>query len=151
MTITPLTQLPDTDWLRMRQALWPEGSAQEHLDEMGEFLSQPTRFGQFMARSAAGEALGFVEVAVRTDYVNGTASSPVGFLEGVYVEPAARRQGVARALIRAAAAWARAQGCAELASDTLLDNTQSQAVHRCLGFVETERVVYFALQLEGGS
>ena len=36
------------------------------------------------------------------DYVNGCTTSPVGFLEGLYVAAAARRQGVARALCDAA-------------------------------------------------
>ena len=40
-------------------------------------------------------------------------------------------------------AWAQAQGCDELASDALLDNETSQAMHRALGFEETERVVFF--------
>ena len=39
--------------------------------------------------------------------------------------------------------WAEAQGCAELASDTNIANSQSQALHVSLGFAETQRVVYF--------
>jgi aminoglycoside 6'-N-acetyltransferase I len=31
----------------------------------------------------------------------------------------------------------------ELASDALLDNNGSHAMHEALGFTETERVVYF--------
>jgi len=79
----------------------------------------------------------------RVDYVNGSSTSPVAFLEGLYVEPAARRKGVARALVEAVAAWASAEGCRELASDSPLGNTAAHAVHRALGFAETERVVYF--------
>lgn len=43
----------------------------------------------------------------------------------------------------AEARWARACGCRELASDALLENQASHAAHRALGFVETERVVFF--------
>jgi aminoglycoside 6'-N-acetyltransferase I len=127
----------------MRLALWPDTSEAEHLEEVQLFLADPARFGQFVAVAQDGQALGFAEAAVRSDHVNGTTSSPVAFLEGLYVEPAARRQGIARALVGAVAAWGRDRGCRELASDTDLENLVSQAVHARLGFVETERVVYF--------
>ena len=80
---------------------------------------------------------------MRHDYVNGTDTSPVAFLEGLYVAPAARRAGVARALVAAVAQWGRAAGCTELASDAAAGNTASHAVHGALGFAETKRVVYF--------
>jgi aminoglycoside 6'-N-acetyltransferase I len=86
---------------------------------------------------------GFAEAAIRTDYVNGAQSSPVGFLEGLYVVPHGRRNGVARLLVAAVTRWAAECGCSELASDAALANTASQALHRALGFEETERVVYF--------
>ena len=91
----------------------------------------------------SGNALGLVEVALRSDYVNGTNSSPVGFLEGIYVVPQARRQGVARMLVAEAERWAASVGCSEFASDALIDNTRSHAMHVALGFEETERVVFF--------
>jgi aminoglycoside 6'-N-acetyltransferase I len=96
-----------------------------------------------LAVLADGAAVGFVEAAKRVDYVNGTSTSPVAFIEGLYVAPAARRRRVARALVESVIEWALAQGCSELASDALLDNTTGQAAHRALGFEETERVVYF--------
>ena len=96
-----------------------------------------------VAVDASGIAAGFVEASKRNDYVNGTSSSPVAFLEGLYVEPAARRKGVARSLVESVVAWAAAEGCRELASDSPLDNVAAHAVHRALGFAETERVVYF--------
>ena len=70
-------------------------------------------------------------------------SSPVGFLEGLYVVPDARRRGMARALVAEVGRWTRDCGCNELASDTALANAASHAVHRSLGFEETERVVFF--------
>ena len=74
---------------------------------------------------------------------NGTDTSPVAFLEGIYVEPRLRRKGIGAALVAAVCAWARRMGCRELASDALLENEGSHAVHRALGFEETERVVFF--------
>ena len=135
----------DRDWLAMRLRLWPEASASEHARDMFDALVR----GHFVrvAVDGNGVAAGFVEVSKRVDYVNGTTSSPVAFLEGLYVEPAARRKGVARALVDAAVVWASAEGCRELASDSPLANEPAHAVHRALGFAETERVVYFVRTL----
>lgn len=146
--ITPLDAPTDPDWLRLRQALWPDGSVQEHLEEMAGFVAQPGRYRQFIARHRdGGEAVGLAEASLRTDYVNGTDSSPVAFLEGLYVSPGSRRQGIAAALVAAVVDWARGQGCSELASDTPLDNLASQRVHERLGFSETERVVCFHMRI----
>ena len=110
---------------------------------MTQQVAAPKRFVQFIASSGSGEPLGFAEAAIRTDYVNGTETSPVGFLEGIYVVAESRCQGIAATLVDAVIAWARDAGCRELASDALLANELSHRVHRALGFEETERVVYF--------
>lgn len=143
----PLLSADDPDWLGLRLALWPDASPSEHLEEMAGFLAEPERFAQFIARDEQGKASGFVEASIRHDYVNGTETSPVAFLEGLYVRPSARRQGVARRLVQAVEQWARSRGCSELASDTSFRNRTSRAVHERLGFVETERVVYFNRRL----
>ncbi|HWN46542.1 MAG TPA: aminoglycoside 6'-N-acetyltransferase, partial [Steroidobacteraceae bacterium] len=105
------------------------------------------RFLQLMMYDERHHPIGFIEGSIRSDYVNGTETSPVGFVEGVYVAPPMRRQGVARRLYDAIGDWAKARGCRELASDALLDNESSQRAHRALGFQETERVVYFTKKL----
>lgn len=110
---------------------------------MSGFLAARRRFAQFIEYDGAAVPLGFIEVALRTDYVNGTDSSPVAFLEGIFVVPEARESGVARRLVAEAEHWARCMGCKELASDARVDNTSSHAMHAALGFVETERVVFF--------
>ena len=153
MKLVALTSAPNADWLRLRRALWPDGSDAEHEDEMAEFVAAPDRYGQFMACAEDGQPIGLAEVSLRSDYVNGTESSPVAFLEALFVVPAWRKRGVARALLLTVTSWARARGCSELASDTQLENTVSQTVHSRLGFTETERVVYFnmALGTENGA
>ena len=135
------------DWLRLREALWPDCARTEHLAEMSSFVAQPKRYAQFLAYSPTHEAIGFAELSLRSDHVNGTESSPVAFLEGLYVVPQARRKGVARALVAVASEWGRRAGCSELASDAVLENSISHVVHRALGFAETERVVYFRRKL----
>lgn len=131
----------DRAWLALRLALWPDASETEHLGGMADAIAR----GHYVRLAVAsdGSALGFVEASKRTDYVNGTSTSPVAFLEGLYVVPGARRSGIAQTLVTSVVTWASREGCSELASDALLDNLTGQLVHRALGFEETERVVYF--------
>ena len=141
-TIKRCTSPEQAGWLELRMALWPAESS-EHLPEMQDCCAQPGRYAQFVAYSDAGEAQGLVEIALSSDYVNGTDSSPVGFQEGLFVAPGSRRQGFARLLVEKAQQWASEQGCREMASDALLENKASQDMHLALGFEETERVVCF--------
>jgi len=71
------------------------------------------------------------------------------FLEGLFVKPAMRHRGVARALVAEVERWAVSEGCSELASDSLLESEAAHAAHRALGFEETERVVYFRRAVHG--
>ena len=139
--IAPCASIDAPGWLELRQTLWP-GAREAHVAEMAAFLADPGRYAQFVAHEG-GTPAGLAEAAIRSDYVNGTQSSPVAFLEGLYVAPAFRRRGIARLLVAEIIRWAKARGCGELASDALLDNTASHAAHRALGFEETERVVFF--------
>jgi aminoglycoside 6'-N-acetyltransferase I len=141
--IEPCASVEQSGWLALRQALWPHCTREQHLSEMSSFIANPQRYSQFMAYSSSRESIGFAEASVRSDYVNGTESSPVAFLEGIYVLPEARRKGVAAALVSAVCLWAQRIGCQELASDALIENQMSHAFHRALGFEETERVVFF--------
>jgi aminoglycoside 6'-N-acetyltransferase I len=146
-TIERCASLDHPGWLQMRVALWADATADDHRAYMAISLAQPERFLQLMMYDENHQPIGFIEGSIRGDYVNGTETSPVGFVEGVYVVPAWRRKGVARQLFAAIGDWARARGCRELASDALLANEASQRAHRALGFEETERVVYFRRML----
>lgn len=145
-----LTSVDDADWLSLRLQLWPDCPRKQHMEEMASFLRDPARFVQFIVRDPNGRGVGFAEASIRTDYVNGTSSSPVAYLEGLYVAPESRGKGVARTLVLAVSEWARAAGCTELASDTQPENIVSQAAHTQLGFVETERAVFFSKSLDPG-
>lgn len=115
-----------------------------HCNELTRtFLAGNETEAAFMALTNTGELVGFAEAALRSDYVNGCDTSPVVFLEGIYVRPENRRMGVARLLCDAVEAWGRSLGCTEFASDASLENAQSRMLHSALGFEETERVVFF--------
>ncbi len=135
-------------WLSLRKMLWPSCPEATHLDEMRAWCANPERFAAFVAESPSGDTFGFAEASIRYDFVNGTETLPVGFLEGIYVSEDARQAGVARRLVAHVEDWVKSLGCTEMASDALLDNAASQAAHRALGFEETERVVFFRKPLD---
>lgn len=90
-----------------------------------------------------GIPAGFAQCQLRHDYVEGTETSPVGYLEGIFVDAPFRRQGLARALLRACEQWAREKGCVEFASDCELENETSLAFHLKMGFEEANRIICF--------
>ena len=141
------TSMTHRGWIELRRELWPKCSESRHLAEISATCSGPERLCAFVAYDDAGRPIGFVEASARTDHVNGTNSSPVGYIEGIYVIPNARLQGLARALVQMAEAWARDVGCVEMASDARIENEPSHALHRALGFAETMRVVLFHKEL----
>jgi aminoglycoside 6'-N-acetyltransferase I len=134
-------------WVALRHQLWPELEIEQHRTEAEASLNQPQTLVAFLCRDAEGKPVGLAEASVRSDYVNGCETSPVAFLEGIIVAPAARRRGVAALLVAAVGDWARSKGLTELASDAALDNIASHRMHAALGFEETERVVYFRRSL----
>jgi ribosomal protein S18 acetylase RimI-like enzyme len=57
-------------------------------------------------------------------------------LNDLYVDAAARRKGVARALLDAAADFAREDGAAGICLETTLDNAAARALYRGAGWHE---------------
>ena len=136
------------DVARLRAALWPHEVEAVHRQELARALAAGVgEAALFLARTDAGEAVGFAEATLRRDPVNGCETSPVGFLEGVYVLPDHRRRGVATALCRAVEAWGRSIGSTELGSDAEASNAEGLSLHASAGFAERERVVCFSKRL----
>ena len=68
-------------------------------------------------------------------------------LYDLYVIEAARRQGIARALMNTASEWAKAQGADRLDLETARDNAPGQALYRDLGYELDEVFLKFSLDL----
>ncbi len=135
-------------WFQLRHALWPDRSEAEHRDEIDRFFAGDARepLAVLLAEDGAGCPVGLAELSIRA-YAEGCRSDRVAYLEGWFVVPRARGRGVGRALIVAAEAWGRSQGCREFASDAQPDNEVSTAAHRALGFVEVGLVRCFRKDL----
>ena len=124
--------------------LGPDNTPDGLLAEWGAFSPEGAAF--FLAEEE-GAFAGFAQCQLRRDYVEGTETSPVGYLEGVYVREPFRGRGLARALLQACEGWARRRGCVEFASDCELGNMDSIAFHLGAGFAEANRIVCFVKPL----
>lgn len=102
---------------------------------------------QFFLKYDQEIPVGFAQCQLRYDYVEGTATSPVGYLEGIFVKEDYRQKGYARELLNACEKWAKEKGCEEFASDCEIDNMESFAFHNAMNFIEVNRIICFTKKL----
>jgi len=126
---------------RLALLLWPGNDLHEFVQNMEDIINNPNST-VFLAFDDE-KPIGFAQCQLRFDYVEGTHSSPVGYLEGLYVEEPYRRQH----LVQACEQWAKTKGCTEFASDCELSNVDSLNVHLKLGFTEANRIICFTKKL----
>ena len=146
--IVEVTLLDLDDWVQMALKLWPaeeespERAAVEMRAELSGILQSPKDTG-LIARDLEGRAIAFINLSICYEYVPGAKRFPVAYVEGIYVADMARKTGIGKALVARAQTWAIAQGCTQLASDVMVENTESCQFHTRVGFQEVERVVFF--------
>jgi aminoglycoside 6'-N-acetyltransferase I len=109
--------------------------------------SMGARNAVFVVDRGAGQLGGFLEASLRP-FVEDCHTSPVGYIEGWYVEADLRQQGLGGELVKAAEQWAIDRGCREMASDCELDNDVSLKSHLALGYEETGRLIHFRKSLQ---
>ena len=131
----------------MRELLWPESSMEEHRKELESILRSRMNgtlpMTILISQDEGGALTGFIEVGLRSHADGCDPARPVGFVEGWFVHEASRKQGIGSALMRSAEAWARNQGCREMASDTWIDDETSLRSHQALGFEIVDRCIHF--------
>jgi aminoglycoside 6'-N-acetyltransferase I len=133
------------DWIRLRYELWPDCPPDRHRLEVAQVL----RSRGTVALAFVGDQLvGFAELSIRADQVDGTENSPVPYLEGWYVVPAYQGRGLGRSLLSFVEKWAVARGYGELASDAELRNRRGIQLHRRLGFREVSKTAHFVKRLK---
>jgi len=141
MSIVKIDQSNLAEWARLHALLFPELSFEESLAECAEWLENKKEVGVLYEKD--GEYAGFINLSIRNDYVNGTDTSPVAFVEAIYILPEYRRVGIGRELMEYAEKFARENGITQIASDCFIDNDLSEEFHKSCGFVEKERVICF--------
>jgi len=129
-------------WALLRHELWPQQTLPAHVKAVSQALESDTNIA-FLASDDIGNLIGFAEASLRDDYVNGHRSPPVAFLEGIYVRPDYRLQGVAKSLCDAVADWAASQSCSGLVSDASAKNIETHKMHATRSLVSTYSVRSF--------
>ena len=140
--IKPVSCENKNEWAQLACALWPELTTTQALQELADG-KRPNEFIYYVDEQPAA----FISLSLRHDYVEGTSSSPVGYLEGIYVKPDCRKRGIANELVQFAKQWSISMGCTELASDCELGNEASRIFHEHVGFTEANRVICFTMGL----
>ena len=141
--------------IRIRQALLDDVDAIAPLfDAYRGFYGQPSDVERARAwlHDRLQRAESVVLLATRDDVPAGftqlypmfssVRTARLWLLNDLYVDASARRSGVARALLDAAAAFAREDGAAGIALETMRDNAPARALYRAAGWHEDETQWY---------
>ena len=147
ITVQRIKPADFADWSAMALILWPDYEKEALEADLRKILNSSNQT-TFLAKNEHQASIGFINASIRTDYVEGSDGSPTGYIEGIYVEPAYRRKGVAKALLKMGEAWMIQQGCTQVGSDAWEHNTASRLFHKNLGFSETEPVIHFIKNLK---
>lgn len=129
---------------KLANQLWPSHSLNDLEEEFKNIITKNTTFFIYYE---GGAPIAFAQVSLRNDYVEGTNSSPVAYLEGIFVEKHYRNKGIAKKLIKKCEIWAKQNCCQQMASDCELINTESYNFHLSCGFEEVNRIICFKKEL----
>nr|MBQ4455013.1 GNAT family N-acetyltransferase [Clostridia bacterium] len=121
--------------------MWTEHDSEDMAEEFRELVMNEEAV--CFIKYEDEKPIGFVQCQLRYDYVEGTESSPVGYLEGILIVDRYRKKGYAAELLAECEKWAKEKGCTEFASDCELANEESLKFHMALGFEEANRIICF--------
>ena len=147
MTIKTIQKKDFDVWVALGLLLRAHHSKKDTEEEFKGILKSKNEEA-FLCKDDEGNAVGFMNVSVRYEYVSGAHSSPVGYIEGIFIQEQHRRKGYAKKLIHVAEAWAKRKGCKEIGSDAYVENTVSQAFHTKVGFRQYRVLVHFMKKLK---
>jgi aminoglycoside 6'-N-acetyltransferase I len=135
------------DLVKMGLGLWSEHTEDDMRKSFLKALSSDNEI--FFVNKVGDEYTGFISVSIRNDYVEGSSSRPVGYVEGIYVKPEFRNKGIAGRLIKKGEEWARSRGCSQMGSDVEMNNDISSIFHLKVGFKEANRMICFIKDIQG--
>jgi len=129
------------EYVELSLLLFPEETYDVEYEMYKESFATDKEMG--FLYQADNKYVALLHISIRSDYVNGTDTSPVVYIEAIYVLPDYRKKGIARELIEFAESIAKEKGITQLASDCFIDNHASELFHKSCGFREEERVICF--------
>ena len=121
--------------------LWHGHSQAELEQEFVQLTSSPD--AACFIKYKDNKPVGFAQCQLRHDYVEGTSTTPVGYLEGIFILDEYRHCGYAKELLSFCEKWASEKNCTEFASDCEIDNYDSLNFHLATGFEVAGRIICF--------
>ena len=140
MQFKPASKKDITALVEMGLLLWPKESKAGLEKEFSKYLKQKNQ--KIIICFDKKEYAGFIHTSIRKEYVEGAKTSPVGYIEGIFVYEKYRKKGIAKELVKLGEIWAKGKGCKEMGSDTETENKKSIAFHTSLGFSSEEVVIF---------
>lgn len=131
--------------VKLANLLWNNHTINELIEEFSKIMSSPK--AQFFIKYENDIPVGFAQCQLRYDYVEGSETSPVGYLEGIFVKSEYRNKGYAKELLAECELWAKDNGCREFASDCEINNKNSFQFHKAMNFIEVNRIICFIKKL----
>ncbi|UFU00733.1 GNAT family N-acetyltransferase [Radiobacillus kanasensis] len=143
--ITTLNVQNIDETVEMALDLWPGHTFEQMKSEFDSMLGSVK--AKVFVYGIENKSVGFLHMSLRSDYVEGSTSSPVAYVEGVYVKQDYRTKGVAKELLKEGEEWAKINGCSQIASDIEQGNEDSYQFHHKSGFSEANRIICFIKDL----
>jgi aminoglycoside 6'-N-acetyltransferase I len=131
---------------KLGMELWPGHEFSELQEEFLEMIQSDKH--NILLYLDCNVPVAFIHLSIRNDYVEGSVSSPTGYLEGIYVRPEFRRRGISSELFAVGKDWLIRNGCIQIGSDMEIDNQDSYPFHMSLGFREAGRLITFIRDLD---
>jgi len=146
MNLTPIKRNQFSLWRKFRNSVYSTVTDEFHEIEMENIFGSEEWFCYFLTNEN-NNIIGFVELSAR-NVVDGCLSSPVAYIEGLYIEAEYRGKGAGKKAIEAIHKWCKINGFTELAADAELSNLNAQIFFNAVGFKETYRVVEFCTKVK---
>ena len=84
---------------QMARKIWGNDSVEEFKKEFEEFAENQNMVSFIIYEDS--NPIGFANLSIRYDYVEGCETTPVAYLEGIYVDEKYRNRGYGRDLVKA--------------------------------------------------
>ncbi len=146
MKLRPIEKNQFAQWKEMREDVYSTLEDEFHEKEMQKIYVSDDWFCYFL-EDENDQITGFVELSSR-NIVDGCLSSPVAYLEGLYLKKKYRGRGLGRETIKTIKSWCKNKGFTELGMDTELTNVKAQKFFKATGLQETYRIVQFRASID---
>ncbi len=146
MKLLPIKKNEFPIWREMRESIYESLSSEFHDREMNLIFISDDWHCLFI-KNENDKILGFVELSSR-NIVDGCLSSPVAYIEGLYIKKENRRKGLGADSVKEIKKWCKEREFTELGADTEFENIAAQKFFKSIGFRETFRIVEFCTKIK---